>query len=98
MKTFNQSLIIRMSKSKKEAYAIVFVRITVDNKRIEFSTGLTCNPAKWNPSTSRLHGKTEEVKSFNAYMQAIEHRIYEIHRELISSGLPGKAIKETFRG
>ena len=84
MKTFSSNFGYQKRQKQKAKHATVFVRITINGQRTEFSTNRTCDPSKWNPSTSRLSGKTEDVKSFNAYLQTIEHRIYEIHRELIS--------------
>jgi hypothetical protein len=45
-------------------------------------------------------GKTEEAKAFNAYLDAIAHRIYEIHKDMIAAdaNITGELIKEKYLG
>jgi hypothetical protein len=47
-----------------------------------------------------LSGKTEEVKLFNAYLDAVQLKIYDIFRSFISTGIDfdGKKIKARYHG
>lgn len=49
---------------------------------------------------SRLNGKAEESRTFNAYPDAIEHRIYKIHKDLLAANveITGELIKAKYLG
>jgi integrase len=99
--TFTQIFLLRKSKSTDNlGLATVYIRITINGVRTEFSTNRQCDPGKWIPMAGKLNGKTEDVKIFNAYLDAIQHRIYDIHRELVASGqvISGNLIKEKYFG
>lgn len=98
--TFNQNFILRKAKSQPSALATVYLRMTVDGSRIEFSLQRQCDPEKWIPEKGRLNGKTEDVKSFNSYLQRVECKIYDIFQDFISSGIEfdGERIKARYLG
>lgn len=86
MKT-NFSLLFYLKKPKNylQGHLPVYVRITVDNKREEFSSGRTCDPAQWNQRTGRMRGTKEAACTFNQLLDGIQYRLYEIHRKLTDS-------------
>jgi site-specific recombinase XerD len=61
----------------------VYVRITVDSYSIEISTKRKCNSKNWNVHAGRMIGKNETVKSFNAYLDTLQQKIFEAKRKLI---------------
>jgi site-specific recombinase XerD len=97
---FSQIFFLKKSKSGEGNLSTVYLRITIDGIRTELSTGRQCESKKWMSNAGRLSGKTEEVRSFNAYLDAIEHRIYDIHKDLISRNEPitGELIKAKYLG
>lgn len=99
-KTFNQNCIIRRSGSKNGATASVYLRITVDGIRTELSLQRDCDPERWDSARGRTLGKTEDVRSFNAYLDAVQGKIYEIFQFFISSGIDfdGEKIKARYLG
>lgn len=99
--TFSQIFFLKKSKSTdRSGLATVYVRITINGARTEFSTNRQCDPQKWISMAGKLNGKTEEAKIFNAYLEAVQHRIYDIHRDLVASGqvVSGNLIKEKYFG
>jgi hypothetical protein len=99
-KNFKQNFIVRQSRSKVGATALVYLRITIDGARTEFSLHRQCDPEKWISEKGRLNGKTEDVKAFNKYLDAVQSRIYEIFQTLVSSGVEfdGESIKARYLG
>jgi hypothetical protein len=99
-KTFNQNFIIRKVKQKSRATTLVYLRITVDGVRTELSLQRECDPERWDSDKGRVSGKTEEVKSFNAYLDAVQLKIYDIFQSFISTGVDfdGEKIKARYLG
>lgn len=99
-KTFNQNCIVRRSGSKDRATASVYLRITVNGVRTEISLQRSCDPSKWDAARGRLIGKTEEARSFNQYLNAVQGKIYEIFQTFFSSGVDfdGEKIKVKYLG
>lgn len=76
----------KKSKAKSNDQVPVYLRITVNGKRSEFSTGKNVDPSKWNPEISRLKGNSEEARAINKYFDVLLSKILEIERNLILSG------------
>jgi site-specific recombinase XerD len=98
--TFNQNFIIRRSRQKSRATTPVYLRITVDGVRTELSLQRECDPERWDSDKGRLIGKNEEVKSFNAYLDAVQLKIYDIFQTFISTGIDfdGEKIRARYLG
>ncbi len=87
MKT-NFSLLFYLKKPKNHQNGLVpiYLRITVNGKRAETSTGRECEPTLWNSTAGRFKGTKEEIKSFNAYLDNLQAQIYEAHGQLTEAG------------
>jgi hypothetical protein len=59
-----------------------------------------CDPDRWDSDKGRISGKTEEAKSFNAYLDAVQLKIYDIFQSFISTGIDfdGEKIKARYLG
>jgi hypothetical protein len=73
--------------------------MTVDGRRAELSLH-KCDPTVWVPEWGRLKGRTEEIRSVNAYLDAVELKINTIFQTLIASGgdFDGERIKARYLG
>ncbi|MES2329251.1 MAG: site-specific integrase [Bacteroidota bacterium] len=78
----------------------VYMRVTVNGKRIEMSTQREVDTSKWNAHAGRLNGTKEEFKTLNHYFDTLQIKIYEIHRQLVDSKTPFTAemVKQKFIG
>ncbi|WP_219225300.1 Arm DNA-binding domain-containing protein [Pedobacter antarcticus] len=63
----------------------IYLRIIVQGKCSEATTGSSCEPSRWNSQTGRSNGNKEEVKSFNAYLDNLRAKVYYAHRQLIEA-------------
>lgn len=77
---------VKKSKAKNDLQVPVYLRITVNGKRSEFSTGKTVDVSKWSSQMNRLKGNSEEARSTNKYFDILISRILEIERNLVFSG------------
>lgn len=64
----------------------VYLRIYIEGQRSEIFTGRRCEPEKWNRKAERMIGLKEEVRLFNAYLDTIQSKIYEVHRVAAEKG------------
>lgn len=87
MKTnFNLLFYMKKPKNYVSGNAPIYLRITVAGQRYEVSTGRDCDPQRWNPSAGRSNGIKEDVRSFNAYLDNLQNRVSDAHRELMEKG------------
>lgn len=101
MKT-NFSLLFYMKKPKNYQKGVVpiYLRITVNGNRAEVTTGRSCEPSQWNTISGRSNGKKEEVKSFNAYLDDLQNKVFEAHRQLTEKDDPitAERLRDQFQG
>ncbi len=78
----------------------VYLRITVNGQRSETTAGRECEPAQWNSPAGRLRGTKEEVKSFNAYLDDLQTKVYQAHRLLNEADelITAETIRNKFMG
>ncbi len=83
MKTnFSMLFYTKKQRNYTSGLAPIYLRITVDGKRSEVTTGRECDPEKWNNKSGRAIGSKEEVRSFNAFLDNLQAKVYEAHRYL----------------
>ncbi|MCX2477434.1 site-specific integrase [Pedobacter sp. MC2016-05] len=100
MKNFNLIFFLKRRKNYENGPVGIYMRITVDGKRSEITTGRSCEPDKWSIVAGKTTGKTEESKTLNAYLSDIKAKIYEIHRQLIlkDETITADVIRDRFLG
>ena len=62
--------------------APIYLKLAVDGQRAELTTGREYDPVKWNNKSGRAVGNMEDIKSFNAFLDNLQARVYEAHRYL----------------
>jgi site-specific recombinase XerD len=61
----------------------IYLRITVDGIPREISTARQCDPDRWNANSGRAYGTTEQVKSLNAFLEALQTKVHEARLRLL---------------
>ena len=63
------------------------MHITIDAARVELSTQRECEQEHWNSHAGRATGTKEEIRSLNIYLDSMQAKVYEAHRNLLDSGM-----------
>jgi site-specific recombinase XerD len=72
---------LKPGKRNDEQLPPIYVRLTVDGDRVEWSISKKCDKSNWNPKTGRAIGNKEETKTLNGYLDAIQANIFSIQKE-----------------
>jgi len=91
----------RAKNHSAECSIPIYVRITVDQKRSELSTGRELQPGySWNSKKGRAIGTHQNVKLLNAFLDSIQIKIHEAHRQLVDSGelITAETVKNKYTG
>jgi hypothetical protein len=59
---------IRKSMSSNPKFSPIYMRITVNHKRAEFSLQRTVEVSKWNAAAGLMLGNSETAKTINQYI------------------------------
>lgn len=78
----------RRSKVNAKGQCVIYTRITVNGKRIEFSTGRLVIPAKWSSAAGKMKGQSEEARSINRHLDILKTKIIDIQMEFIHAKIP----------
>jgi site-specific recombinase XerD len=99
-KSFGLFFHLKKDNKNQEGEQTVYMRITVNGLCCEISTKRKCSPDKWNVSMGRLSGKSDSVKTFNGYLDALQHKVFEAKRKLIEIDKPitAESIKNNILG
>lgn len=97
--TFGIQFITRMNKIK-DGIAPIYVRITVDSRRIEISLKRSVHPLEWNNKRGMARGSRDDVKSLNHYLEEVKSNLIQSYQEMqIQKQLiTAEAIKNKFLG
>ena len=74
---------LKKSKNFKADDPYVYMRITVEGCASEVSTKRKCNPNAWKVSSGRMKARSDNAKTFNAYLNTLQQRVFEAKRKLI---------------
>jgi site-specific recombinase XerD len=85
---------------EKNGKAPLYVRITVNRKRIYLSLKRKVEVTKWDQSQSKLKGSTIDARQLNDYINQTNRRLLVIHKQLIDEQkiITAVAIKSRYLG
>lgn len=82
--TFKILFFLRSNYLNKDGTAAIIVRISIDGERQEWTTKLSCEPAKWDKKSGRALGRSSKVFELNNHIQDIQtlltNHYYDIQR------------------
>ncbi|MCF2497662.1 MULTISPECIES: site-specific integrase [Dyadobacter] len=91
---------LKKPKNYQKGPVPIYLRITVESKRVEFTTGRECEPSRWNTVAGRATGAREAVKSVNSYLGNLEQQLLDAHAALVRDDalITAETIKDKFLG
>ena len=98
--TFSILFYLRTSKKKKNGTIPIYVRVTVNGKRSDFSAKRSIDDSKWNKSKARAKGTNEATRTLNTYLDTLKQKLYDAHQHLLNKGkvVSAKAITNHYLG
>jgi site-specific recombinase XerD len=98
--SFKLLFYLKKPKAYVSGSVTIYLRITVSGQRSEVSTGRECLPEKWNTHAGRMTGTREDARVLNNYLDTMQARIFETHRQLLAAGesVSVESIKNKFTG
>ena len=78
---FKVLFFLKKGRKRNEKSLPIYVRITINGERVEWTCQRNCDPAKWNQQTGRVIGNKDETKSLNQYLDALQANIFALQRE-----------------
>lgn len=76
----------KIAKKTKEELIPIYLRITIDGKRIEQSTNRTVQLSKWSNKAGKMRGTSADARVLNSFLDAIRNKVYATERELVQDG------------
>jgi site-specific recombinase XerD len=76
----------RISLKNKNNLVPIYLRITIDGKRIEQSINRTVELSKWSNKAGKMKGSHAEARAFNSFLDAIRNKVHAAEREMVQDG------------
>lgn len=78
----------------------IWVRLTVDGKRAELSTGKKISPEKWNVNSGKVKGNSEEARIINNYLNQVYLKLQKIYDKLLEKDefVSAQTMKSIYQG
>ena len=73
----------KSTKANANGLLPIYVRLTVDGKRLEFSTKKFVEKSKWSSELSKMKGTTDEARSINSYLDLMKSKVLDAQMELL---------------
>lgn len=81
---FSILFFLNKTKSSVNGKAPIYCRITIHQKRAQFSTGKNTLTDKWDPKAGIISGSSLEIKNINTELQEIKSDLRKTYNRLIS--------------
>ena len=74
---------VKRTKTNVDGLLPIFIRVTVNGERIEFSTKRFTTSEKWSVEGKRMKGTSAESKATNSYLDTLKAKVYDYQQQLI---------------
>ena len=90
----------KKTTSDKNSDAVIYVRLTYNGKRVDFTTSRKTDLKKWNTQSNNAKGSSDESISINRHLDSIKAKLYNIYDRLIRDNktISSKIIKDIYFG
>ena len=91
---------LKKNKKHQRKPLAIYLRITVDGKRAEVSTGKSVERNSWMPRTGRAKGSSKNAKHLNYELNLIEFNLLEGYHAMIrrSETITAVSLKNNYLG
>jgi site-specific recombinase XerD len=74
---------VKRTKTNVDGLLPIFIRITLNGERIEFSTKRFTTSEKWSVEGNCMKGTSAEAKATNSFLDTLKAKIYDYQQQLI---------------
>lgn len=78
---------VKRSKVNAKGFCPVYVRVTVNSKRFEFSSNKFAHLDKWSSEAGRIRSNSEEARSINSSLDNIKNKILNAEKTLLKKDI-----------
>jgi site-specific recombinase XerD len=73
----------KTTKANATGQLPIYIRLTIDGQRFEFSSKKFIEKSKWSSELSKMKGSSEEARTLNNYLDLMKSKVFDIQMELI---------------
>ena len=73
---------IKRAKANNEGFCPIYVRVTIQSKRFEFSANKYVNPERWSAEGTKVKGGNEETRTINSHLDYLKNQVLEAEKRL----------------
>ena len=85
----------KKSKNYKGELLPIYMRVTIQGKRLELSCNYSIEPTRWNSAGGKVKGNSEESRTINTHLDLMKRKAYDYQQQIILEQLPFTV--ETFK-
>lgn len=86
---------VKRSKANNQGICPIYVRVTVESKRFEFSSMKYINADKWSVEGTKAKGSNEEARIINSHLDYLKNQVLEAEKRLFKKDI--KVTSETLK-
>jgi site-specific recombinase XerD len=80
------NFLLKKARKKSNGDIPIYVRFTMNGKRVGLSTGIYANPENWDDVGQQVRGRTEKTKIINNQLDSVQSEILDYYNQLKSTG------------
>jgi site-specific recombinase XerD len=78
---------IKRAKVNNEGICPIYLRVTIQSKRFEFSANKYVNPERWSPEGTKVKGGNEEARTINSHLDYLKNQVLEAEKRLFKKDI-----------